>query len=224
VVEPGRALDKEPGRNVRRKQRTRDALIAAAQSLLAEGADTTATIQTITDRADVGFGTFYNHFADRAELFDAARRAAFDQYRAWRRLHGGDEADPVRRLATNIRLTGRLAMAAPEVAAVLLRKFAGSAAPALDLTTGLADDILAAAGNGAAAESDVLVPAAAGAIEAVIRASVDRTPAEQARMADALAHSVLRMIGVPEDAIAAALAHPIDPHPDGLTSPSTSLS
>src|SRR5579859_1853945 len=46
----------------RRKARTRQALIDAAVRLIAEGRGDRASIQEITEEADIGFGSFYNHF------------------------------------------------------------------------------------------------------------------------------------------------------------------
>jgi AcrR family transcriptional regulator len=43
----------------RRKARTRQALIDAAVRLIAEGSGEGASIQEITDKADIGFGSFY---------------------------------------------------------------------------------------------------------------------------------------------------------------------
>ena len=59
-------------RGDRRKARTRQMLIDAARVMLAAGTATQASIQEITDAADVGFGSFYNHFSSKAELFEAA--------------------------------------------------------------------------------------------------------------------------------------------------------
>jgi len=46
----------------RRKARTRQALIDAAARLIAEGRGDRASIAEITEEADIGFGSFYNHF------------------------------------------------------------------------------------------------------------------------------------------------------------------
>lgn len=199
------------GRQNRRRQRTRDALITAAQTLLAEGADTSTPIQTITDRADVGFGSFYNHFSDRAELFTVARAAAFDRYRSWLHDRTADETDPIRRLAARIRLTGRLPALDSDLAAVLVHRITVSTPPALDLTTGLAADLQAGVETTGRGDDIALLPAAAGAIEAVIRVAAGRPAGEQARMADALAQAVLRMIGVDDETIAHALVSLPDP-------------
>jgi AcrR family transcriptional regulator len=46
----------------RRKARTRQALIDAVVRLIAKGRGERASIAEITEEADIGFGSFYNHF------------------------------------------------------------------------------------------------------------------------------------------------------------------
>ena len=59
------------GRGARRRQRTRAKLLSAAQAVMArKGADAT-TIQEITEEADVGFGSFYNHFESKDAIVEA---------------------------------------------------------------------------------------------------------------------------------------------------------
>jgi AcrR family transcriptional regulator len=53
----------------RRKVRTRQALIDAAVRLIAEGRGERASIAEITEEADIGFGSFYNHFDSKEQLF-----------------------------------------------------------------------------------------------------------------------------------------------------------
>src|SRR5918994_2091959 len=54
--------DAQLTRRGRRRARTRDALLtSAAQLFAAQGVEGT-TIAQIADRADVGYGSFYNHF------------------------------------------------------------------------------------------------------------------------------------------------------------------
>ena len=53
----------------RRKARTRQALIDAAVRLIAEGRGDRASIAEITEEADIGFGSFYNHFDSKEQLF-----------------------------------------------------------------------------------------------------------------------------------------------------------
>ncbi|MCA0454178.1 MAG: TetR/AcrR family transcriptional regulator [Chloroflexi bacterium] len=55
-------------RSERRKQHTRQQLLEAAANLLNEVGYSRLTVKSITDRADVGYGTFYLHFADVDEI------------------------------------------------------------------------------------------------------------------------------------------------------------
>jgi AcrR family transcriptional regulator len=52
----------------RRRQHTRDQLTGAALELLVEAGYQNLTIKAITDRADLGYGTFYLHFKDKDEI------------------------------------------------------------------------------------------------------------------------------------------------------------
>ena len=69
------ALAATPGTRLdRRKARTRQALVDAAVQLIAEGRGERASIQEITDAADIGFGSFYNHFDSKGPaVFDCVR-------------------------------------------------------------------------------------------------------------------------------------------------------
>lgn len=59
--------DEPPNRLERRKQRTRESLIHAAQAFIAVG-KLNAPILDITQAADVGMGSFYNHFESKDEF------------------------------------------------------------------------------------------------------------------------------------------------------------
>src|SRR4029079_10034250 len=65
-----------------RKARTRAALVAAARELLASRDPAEVSIQEITDTADVGFGSFSNHFASKQDLFDAAVGEVLEEHGA----------------------------------------------------------------------------------------------------------------------------------------------
>src|SRR4026208_398617 len=73
------AAPQEPNRLDRRKARTRAALIRAAQTLIAEG-KTNVPILEITQVADVGMGSFYNHFETKEQLYEAAVEDVMDGY------------------------------------------------------------------------------------------------------------------------------------------------
>ncbi|MGW7408401.1 TetR/AcrR family transcriptional regulator [Streptomyces sp. NPDC054833] len=89
------------------------------RKLLADSGDTNAGIRTVADLADVGFGSFYNHFTCRPDLFDAAVADALEEFaRAVdRHLCGVD--DPAERLADGVRLSARVADSHPEIMRIL---------------------------------------------------------------------------------------------------------
>jgi AcrR family transcriptional regulator len=58
-------------RGARRKLETRGKLIEAARRVLARKGVAAATIAEIADEADVGFGSFYNHFSSKEEIAGA---------------------------------------------------------------------------------------------------------------------------------------------------------
>ncbi|MGB7538244.1 MAG: TetR/AcrR family transcriptional regulator [Anaerolineales bacterium] len=57
-----------PSRHERRRQQTRRQLIETTLKLILEKGYDAITIQDITDRADLGRGTFYIHFKDKADV------------------------------------------------------------------------------------------------------------------------------------------------------------
>ncbi len=165
---PGNRLD-------RRKARTRAALIRAAQTLIAEGR-TNVPILEITQAADVGMGSFYNHFETKEQLFDAAVEAVMDAYGQFLDRVTGEIEDPAEVFAASFRLTGRLHRREPELSKVLLN----NALRLLGAPNGLAPrarrDIEAAteAGRFDVTDLDVAVTMAAGALIALGQLLHDR--------------------------------------------------
>ncbi|MBI5118011.1 TetR/AcrR family transcriptional regulator [Candidatus Poribacteria bacterium] len=75
-----------PGENrsERRSRETRERLLNAAQSIFLEEGYDDATTREITERADLGAGTFYVYFRDKREVYDAlVRRANREMHRMW---------------------------------------------------------------------------------------------------------------------------------------------
>lgn len=63
-----------PRREDRRTRRTRTALQAALVELALDRGYASLTVEEIAERADVGRATFYTHYSDKDELFDAVVR------------------------------------------------------------------------------------------------------------------------------------------------------
>lgn len=104
----------------RRKARTRDALLSAAREILADGGSADVSIQDITDRADVGFGSFYNHFTSKSELFEAAVAGVLEEHGSHLIEVTAAMGDAAEVFATRFRLTARLASTSPAVASVFV--------------------------------------------------------------------------------------------------------
>ncbi len=68
------------GRGERRRRETRAKLIRAAHELMAEKGINATTIQEITDTADVGFGSFYNHFESKQAIVQAIIDETIESY------------------------------------------------------------------------------------------------------------------------------------------------
>jgi AcrR family transcriptional regulator len=192
------------GRNARRKERTRAALVGAAQELLASGDAQAASIKAITERADVGFGSFFNYFESKADLFEAALTEIARRYEDWldERLEG--VTDPLRRLALSIRYTGRLHLVHPADADLLIGQFTVLYAGKAPLDGRISADVVGA--------MEALAPdahrgpstaiAAMGAIAAVLAAAGALPEAERPLLADSLVTDVLRLLGADDEVIA----------------------
>jgi AcrR family transcriptional regulator len=75
------------------------------------------SIQEITEAADVGFSSFYNHFDSKAELFDAALAEAMEELGQLLDGLTRDIGDPAQVFATAVRITARLPKTYPDVMA-----------------------------------------------------------------------------------------------------------
>src|SRR6201990_3480409 len=108
-----------PNRLERRKQRTRAALVKAAQRLIAEGRVNVPVLE-ITQAADVGMGSFYNHFESKEQLFEAAIADVLDAHGAMLDRLTASIEDPAETFAISFRLTGRLFRRRPQESRILL--------------------------------------------------------------------------------------------------------
>ena len=70
AVAEERASGEFPNRGARRRARTRAQLLGGARTLFARQGVEATTIQQITEEADIGFGSFYNHFSSKDEIIE----------------------------------------------------------------------------------------------------------------------------------------------------------
>lgn len=182
----------------RRKARTRQALIDAAVRLIAEGRGDRASIQEITEAADIGFGSFYNHFSSKEELFQTASEEALER---WAEMIDGACAgidDPAEVFAVSLRISGRLVWTQPELA----RFIAGAGLDLLDSSRGLAPRALRdlragqAAGRFTVADAEVALGSIAGGLLTLFRLH-ERHPEQLGEdTVDELAEGCLRLLGL----------------------------
>ena len=123
-----------PTRLDRRKARTRQALIDAAVRLIAEGRGERASIQEITEAADIGFGSFYNHFESKEQLFETASSEVLERWGHMIDRASTGITDPAEVFSLSLRLSARLSWTHPEVA----RFITGAGLDLLDAPGGLA--------------------------------------------------------------------------------------
>ncbi|WP_280408424.1 TetR/AcrR family transcriptional regulator [Nocardia brasiliensis] len=206
-----------PNRLERRKARTRAALVGAAQALLAEG-KINVPILEITQAADVGMGSFYNHFQSREELFQAAVEEALDRHGALLDLLCADIEDPAQVFAQSFRLTGRLHRRHPTLSKVLLNDGLHLANSDRGLAPRARRDIEAAveAGRFTIQDPELSMTIVAGAALCLGRLLHDHPERDDAEAADQVAEDLLRMFGLPtEEAheICRRPLPPVDPPP-----------
>ena len=84
---------KVTGRAARRRLETRTRLVWAARELMARKGIGSTSIQEITDTADVGFGSFYNHFDSKEAIAEAVMEQALESF--------GDAADQLAETITD---------------------------------------------------------------------------------------------------------------------------
>ncbi|MFC7447863.1 TetR/AcrR family transcriptional regulator [Rhodococcus daqingensis] len=184
----------------RRKAHTRAALIRAAQSFIAAG-NLNVPVLEITRAADVGMGSFYNHFESKEQLYRAAVDDALEAHGQYLdHLTEGLE-DPAETFARSFRLTGRLFRRAPELSRVLLNN-----SPALiTANRGLAPRALrdieaaTAAGRFTVRDPELALVLTAGALMGLGQLLQERPDRDAADATDALAEDLLRTLGLSPD-------------------------
>ncbi|MEQ4725398.1 TetR/AcrR family transcriptional regulator [Nonomuraea sp. B19D2] len=189
---------KPTSRLERRKTRTRQALIDAARTFLARQGMAEVSIQELTEAADVGFGSFYNHFGSKDELFHAAIADVLEEHGQLLDELTADIEDPAEVFAASVRLTGRLVDTHPQIARVLTR----TGLPYLDSDKGLAPralrDIRRAmdAGRFRLGNPYVALAGAGGSLLGFLQLWLEHPDLVDEGSADELAEQLLRMYGM----------------------------
>jgi AcrR family transcriptional regulator len=170
--------------------RTRAALIRAAQTFIAEGKLNVPVLE-ITQAADVGMGSFYNHFDSKEQLFEAAVIEVLDIHGAMLDRLVEPLEDPAEIFASSFRLTGRLFRQRPDLSRVLIN----SGLAMISSDRGLAPRALRDIGAAnRAGRFSVRGPELAMAV-----AGDDQPERDDAAATDEVTEELLRMFGVPAD-------------------------
>jgi AcrR family transcriptional regulator len=197
VTDEGR----EPrNRVLRRKQLTRAALIKAAQALIADGRLNVPVLE-ITQAADVGMGSFYNHFDSKEQLFQAAVDDVMDQHGALLDSLTESFEDPAEAFACSFRLTGRFFGRRPQESRVLLNSGPGPILSDRGLAHRAVRDITAAnrAGRFHVADPELAMAMAAGTLYGLGQLLTDHPDRDDAQTTDQATAALLRAFGMSAD-------------------------
>ncbi|MDH6464588.1 AcrR family transcriptional regulator [Micromonospora sp. A200] len=189
-----------PNRLERRKAHTRSALVRAAQTFIAAGKQNVPILE-LTQAADVGMGSFYNHFDSREQLYQAAVEDALERYGALLDELTVGLDDPAHVFAQSFRLTGRLHRRSPELSKVLLSNGLALAGSDKGLAPRARRDIEdgVRAGRFSVRDPELATVIIAGAALVLGQLLHDHPERDDAAATDQVTEDVLRMLGLPPD-------------------------
>jgi AcrR family transcriptional regulator len=189
-----------PNRLERRKQRTRTALVKAAQRLIAEGKVNVPVLE-ITKAANVGMGSFYNHFDSKEQLFEAAVADVLDAHGAMLDRLTESIDDPAETFATSFRLTGRLFRRRPQESEILLANGPALLSSDRGLAPRALRDIKAGVdvGRFQVDDPELALATAGGALLGLGILLRDNPDRDDARAADIVTENLLRLFGLGAD-------------------------
>jgi AcrR family transcriptional regulator len=220
IVESVSNQDQEPvNRLERRKQRTRAALIQAAQGFIASRKLNVPVLE-ITQAADVGMGSFYNHFDSKEELFEAAVADVLDNHGALLDQLTESIDDPAETFACSFRLTGRFFRRRPQESQIMLVNGLTLMSSERGLGPRALRDITlaAAAGRFTIEDPKLALAVAAGALLGLGKLLQDEPERDDAVAADRVTEDVLRLFGLSAEEAHEICIRPL-PDIEGLTEP-----
>jgi AcrR family transcriptional regulator len=194
-------------RHARRREETRRKLLVSAKALFARQGVENTRINEITEEADVGFGSFYNHFDSKEAIVEEVLRETVSAQAEALDAVTRDLEDPADVIAAAHRYFVRQARNDPDWAWLLIRLdvthnvVLGALEPFArrDLRRGIK------AGRFRVPNEDVALYAMGGALLMVMRAVLDAQAPKSAEFHHA--EGVLRMLGLPPDEAAGVARH-----------------
>ncbi len=208
------AAGKRVHRGARRREQTREKLVAAAWRVMArKGVDATA-IAEITEEADVAFGSFYNHFVSKEAIVEAVAAEVVERHGAALDRLTAAMADPAEVMAVSVRRTVRMVESDPIWGWFVVRLALAHATLRSGLGNRVARDLRLGVDAGRFVVADVpsALLALSGAVIATMHGRLDGLTGEGA--AERAAGYVLRMLGVPPAEADAIAQRPLPPIPD----------
>ena len=203
IVTPVKAA---PSRLERRRARTREALLTAAQHLLSSRGAEAINVDEIADAADVSKGTFYNYFVDKESLIrevEGAVRAEIEQLIA--RGNAG-VTDPAQRVAGAFASLLSWSQTDPIKARMLVRSTPHLTDPSAAMNVGVRRDLHAgtAAGEFTRISDEAGIVLVLGVMSAGVNSAMDIADKQRVRdLGEDLAEALLVALGVPRKKAAA---------------------
>ncbi len=210
---PDTASDSAPtlGRGARRRQRTRAKLLAAAQAVMARKGSDATTIQEITEEADVGFGSFYNHFESKEAIVEAMMAETMETFgNALDRISEAIE-DPAEILAASLRYGVERAIDEPDWGWFLIHSGLSAHRIRMGLGARMARDILRGVESGRMQVDDLEATmfAVGGAVLSIMAARLDGELEFEAPQRTAIV--ALKLLGVPNPEATEIAHRPLPP-------------
>lgn len=211
---PGAAKTRVDGRRARKQAETRARLIAAAREQMSDTGIEGVTIVSITERADVAQGTFYNYFQSREAIIDAVVHDSVELLgQRMDKLTAG-MADAAEIYSFSLRHLMGTAVSDPSWGWLIVRL--GVAHETLVRTLGprAARDLQIGVDTGRFTLPDVGLAAAMtfGALLSAMHAHLEGTGPEDPT--GLYAEYLLRMVGIPADEAHEIVQRPLPPLPE----------
>lgn len=201
-------IEHPPNRAGRRRERTNQALVSAARDLIADGGVAALRVTAITDAADVGRGSFYNHFASMDDLLAAVIRESLEQLAA-EVLGDLPPEDPALGACIGNRRFIRLAYEQPNLARLVVNLANGETlfTEAVLPYSRVALDRGIQAGRFRIDDLDMALIILIGSAFAVMRAILEERAPDDADVLHA--QSMLELFGIPKDEAARLARRPL---------------
>jgi AcrR family transcriptional regulator len=144
-------------RGARRRRRTRQSLLDAALTLMAKKGLEGVAINEITEQADVGFGSFYNHFPSKEAIYEALCDEVFERFADAIDAQLATLDDPAEKVSVALRHTMERARLHPDWAKFLIREGFSERAVSGGLSLRLIRDLDSGIHSGRFRERDLLM-------------------------------------------------------------------